>query len=208
MPKLYYTPTSCGAASFIAAQFAHVNLEVEQVALATHTTTSGIDFYTINPKGNVPALVLDDGTVLNENAAVLQYIADLGPEGKVAPVYGSTERYQVQNTLNYIASEIHGAMGPLFYPVSENVKDWTRTNLLRKFHFLEENIIGNRTFVVGNSFTIADSYLYIVLSWLPYVNIDLLPTYPKMKAYYDRIAAMEEVQAAHARIAQNPSSIF
>jgi glutathione S-transferase len=76
MPKLYYTPTSCGAASFIAALTAGVNLECEEVALNTHTTASGVDFYTINPKGNVPALVLDDGTVLNENAATLQWVAD------------------------------------------------------------------------------------------------------------------------------------
>jgi glutathione S-transferase len=77
MPKLYYTATSCGAASFIAALTAGVQLETEQVDLQTHKTASGVDFYTINPKGNVPALILDDGTILNENAAVLQYIADL-----------------------------------------------------------------------------------------------------------------------------------
>jgi glutathione S-transferase len=76
MPKLYYTPTSCGAASFIAAFAAGVNLETEQVDLRSHQTTSGKDYYAINPKGNVPGLVLEDGTVLNEGAAVLQYIAD------------------------------------------------------------------------------------------------------------------------------------
>src|SRR3990167_8645544 len=99
MPKLYYTSTSCGAASFIAAFTASVKLDSELVDLSTHKTASGVDFYTINPKGNVPALVLDDGqTVLNENSAVLQYIADLSP-GKIAPKNGTVEKAVLQNVL-------------------------------------------------------------------------------------------------------------
>ena len=114
-PKLYYTTSSCGAASFIAAVAAGVSLECEQVDIREHKTTSGVDYYKINPKGNVPCLVLDDGTILNEGAAVLQFIADQAP-GTVAPENGSNGRYLVQNMLNYTASEVHAAIGGLFNP--------------------------------------------------------------------------------------------
>ena len=111
MPKLYYTPTSCGAASFIAAFAAGVSLEAEQVVFgAPHKTSRGdVDFTTINPLGNVPTLVLDDGSILNEGAATLQYIADLNP-GTVAPAIGTRERYMVMNALNYVGTELHKGM--------------------------------------------------------------------------------------------------
>eukprot|EP01040_Poterioochromonas_malhamensis_P021275 gene21275-25630_t len=130
MPKLYYTPTSCGAASFISAYVAGVGLETEEVDLATHKTASGADFYAINPKGNVPAIVLDNGVVLNENAATLLFIADQAP-GKVAPVAGTTERYELLVALSYIASEYHATIGGLFYPGSEEVKSYLRAKLAK-----------------------------------------------------------------------------
>ena len=206
MTKLYYTPTSCGAASFIAALTAGVNLQTEQVDLSTHKTSSGADFYAINPKGNVPALVLDDGTVLNEGAAVLQWIADQAP-GKVAPQNGSSARYLVQNALNYIASEVHPNIGGLFFPNADHIKDFIKTKGHAKLTYLENTFIADKHFLVGDSFTIADSYLYIVLSWAPYVGVDLAP-FPKVKAYFDRIGGLENVKAAHARMATNPSSVL
>eukprot|EP00128_Syssomonas_multiformis_P006699 Colp12_sorted_trinity150504_noHs@31032 len=103
--KLYYTPTSCGAANFIAAYTAGVNLETEVVDIRSHTCASG-DYYKINPKGNVPAIVLADGTVLNENAATLQYIADQAKTVKVAPEHGTSDRYLLQVALSYISSEL------------------------------------------------------------------------------------------------------
>lgn len=206
MPKLYYTPTSCGAASFIAALTAGVNLQTEQVDLMTHKTASGADFYAINPKGNVPALVLDDGTVLNEGAAVLQFIADQAP-GKIAPENGTSGRYLVQNALNYIASEVHPNIGGLFYPNPDNIKDFIKAKAATKLTYLENTFIGDKAYVAGNAFTIADSYLYIVLSWSGYVGVDLAP-YPKVKAYFERIGALENVKAAHARMATNPASVL
>ncbi len=206
MTKLYYTPTSCGAASFIAAFSAGVQLDAEQVDLRTHKTTSGADYYAINPKGNVPGLVLQDGTVLNEGAAVLQWIADQAP-GKVAPEHGTTGRYLVQNTLNYIASEVHPSIGGLFAPNSDEVKAYIKSRAAVKLAYLENTLIGNNNFVVGDSFTIADSYLYIVLSWTGYVGIDLTP-FPKVKAYFERIGGLENVKAAHARIATNPATVL
>jgi len=122
MVKLYYTSSSCGASNFIAAFVAGVTIDCESVDLSTHLTASGVDFYTINPKGNVPCLVLDDGKILNENAATLQYIADLAP-GKVAPVVGTVDRAVLQNALSYISGELHGSIGPLFNPsISADVR--------------------------------------------------------------------------------------
>ena len=206
MVKLYYTTTSCGAASFIAALTAGVQLDVEQVDLYTHKTSSGADYYSINPKGNVPALILDDGTVLNEGAAVLQWIADQAP-GKVAPENGTTGRYLVQNTLNYIASEVHPSIGHLFYPNSDAIKEYIKGKAAAKLTYLENTLIGDKKFVVGDSFTIADSYLYIVLSWTAYVGVDLTP-FPKVKTYFDNIGTLENVKAAHARMAENPATVL
>ena len=205
MPKLYYTPTSCGAASFISAFTAGIKLDVEQVTLSTHLTASGVDFYTVNPKGNVPALVLDDGTVLNENSAVLQAIADLAP-GTIAPVNGTVARSVLQNVLSYLSSELHATIGPLFNPtLSEDVKTFVRGNLNKKVTYLENTLVGDKTYVVGDSFTVADAYLYIILTWSPYVGLDL-SGFPKVQAYFNRIAALENVKNAHARIATSPST--
>eukprot|EP01031_Cornospumella_fuschlensis_P025049 gene25049-30256_t len=164
MPKLYYTPSSCGAASFISAFAAGVNLEVEQVALTTHLTDSGADFYKINPKGNVPAIVLDDGTLLNENAATLQWIADQRP-GTIAPANGTNARYELQSALSYVSSEFHGSIGALFMPSSEEVKSFLRARLQKKLEYVEQTFVGDKEFVVGGKFSIADAYLYICLTW-------------------------------------------
>lgn len=178
MVKLYYTPTSCGAASFIAALAAQVPLSTEQVDIREHKTSSGADFYQINPKGNVPALVLDDGTVLNENVAVLQYIADLVNHsfpislsfnrvltntqqnpGKVAGVNGTLERAVLQNILAYLASEVHPSIGGLFNPtIGEEVKHYLKANASKKLAYLDLHLLrGGKNFLLGDSFTIADS---------------------------------------------------
>ena len=124
--KLFYTPTSCGAASFIAA-FLLLEL-LYKVNIQTHKTASDADFYSINPKGNVPALVLDDGTLLNENAAVLQYIADLKP-GSIAPLNDTIDRVILQNILSYLSSEVHPSIGGLFNPtLGDETKQFIRSN--------------------------------------------------------------------------------
>jgi glutathione S-transferase len=197
------TPTSCGAASFIAAHTLGLHdVEVEQVDLRTHKTSSGVDFYTINPKGNVPALVLDDGIVLNEGAAVLQYLADRKPEANLAGQWGTTERYLVQNFLNLTASEIHPGIGGLF-GLNDDNKVFLTKRLNDKLALLEKTLKGAE-FLVGGRFTVADSYLYIVLSWTGYLKVDLAP-YPKTKAYFEFIAAQPNVVAAHKAIATNPT---
>jgi glutathione S-transferase len=205
MPKLYYTPTSCGAASFIAAHIAGLDWEAEQVTFNDHKTTSGADFYAINPKGNVPTLVLESGTVLNEGSAVLQYIADQVP-GALAPRNGEVDRYLVQQSLNHTASEIHTAIGGLFNPdLTDGTRAFQAKLIERRLTFLENYVVKGRQFVVGNSLTIADLYLYIVLSWAPYVKVDLSP-YPNVQAYFEGIKNHPGVLSGHARIAASPSN--
>ena len=205
MPKLYYTPTSCGAASFIAAFTTGLALECETVDLRTHTTASGADFYTINKKGNVPALVLDDGTVLNEGAAVLSWIGDQTGGDKVFPALGSSKRYEVIGALNYVASEVHANFGPLFNPTnSDDIKAAHKAALAKKFEYLS-GLVESKPFVTGDSFTIADSYLYIVLSWCGYVGVDI-SAFPKLVEYSDRVKALSNVAGAHERMASSPAT--
>jgi glutathione S-transferase len=203
--KLYYTPTSCGAASYIAAKISGVAFDHEQVNIGTHKTASGADFYVINPHGNVPTLVLPNGVVLNEGSAVLQFIADAAPSSGLAPALGTVQRYQLINWLNYIGTEIHKSYGPLFNPAnSADVKQWAATNLNTKLDRLNGELKG-KSYVQGDKFTIADSYLYIVLSWSPYVGVDLT-NFANLQKYFDGIKALPTVQAAHKEIAGNKAA--
>lgn len=198
MVKLYYTKTSCGASSFISAFLGGLNLECEIVDLATHTTESGADFYDINPKGNVPSLVLDDGTVLNENIACLEYIANEARQSNLAPQYCTTERYVLLQVLSYIASELHASIGGFFNQASKDavIREFLLKNFERKMNYVQNTLLsGDRTYVVGDSFTIADAYLHIVFSWLGYIGLDL-SSYPVAQVYYNRICELPGVKAA------------
>ena len=201
MPKLYYTPSSCGAATFLAANIAGVSIECEQVTLNDHKTASGADFYAINPKGNVPTIVLDDGTVLNEGAATLAWVADQAP-GKVAPENGTSGRYLVISSLNYVASEVHANFGPLFYPNSDEVKAAAKANLAKKFDHLIK-VLGDKPYLTGESLTVADLYLYIVLSWCGYVAVELPGA---LTFWYEKVKALPEVAAGHAHMGTSPAT--
>jgi len=183
-PKLYYTSTSCGFASFLSALKAGVKMETEQVDLKTHKTDSGTDFYTINPKGNVPALVFPCGTVLNENTAILGWIADQNLNAKLAPANGSFCRYKLNNVLAWLNSELHPGIGGLFAPGHDEVLKVKKANALKKLTYFEEQLLnkGKNKFVFGEHFTIADAYAAVVLSWTAYVGIDL-KDYPHTAAY-------------------------
>jgi glutathione S-transferase len=235
MPKLYYTATSCGAASFIAAYTAGLSFECELVDLATHKTASGADFYAINPKGNVPALVLEDGTVINENIAVHQYIVDhvsylCAPPFKFRWLYSTDtllllfffiqapasiklgpsspeKKYSYIANQSYIASEVHSSIGSLFYPNSDEVKGALKQKALKKIEYLNDVFLKDKTYVNESHFTVSDAYLYIVLSWTGYVGIDLSP-YPTVTAYQNFIGSLNNVTEAHARIATSPTTTF
>ncbi|CEP02536.1 GST C-terminal domain-containing protein [Plasmodiophora brassicae] len=206
--ELYYTPTSCGASNYIAAHKAGLigsKVNAYQVDLQTHKVTTGPnkdkDFYQINPKGNVPCLVLEDKTILNENAATLQWIADQNPTSELAPAAGTSARYLIQAKLSYISSEVHSLVGPLFNPATPNeVKEWLKAKLKTKYEHLVKHELNNKKYLVGNKFTVADSYLYIVLSWMKYLGVDL-GAFPALQAYHDNIAALDFVKSAHAAMA-------
>ncbi len=205
MPKLYYTPTSCGAANFIAAKLAGVALETEQVDLRTHLTASGVDFYTVNPKGNVPTVVLDDGTILNENAATLVFIADQDPNNTIIPAAGTVDRYLVHQALSYVGTEYHKTIGHLFNPtISQDVRDYFNAAAKTKLQFINDTYLKDKEYVVGNKLSVGDLYLYICLSWSPYLSIDL-NEYPVVNDYFKRIGSLPGVVAAHEAMATNPT---
>lgn len=210
MVKLYYTPTSCGASSFICAFTSKLKFDCEVVDLMTHKTESGKDFYSINPKGNVPCIVLDNGDILNENIACLEYIADLGyrKHSILAPFSQTPERYQLSQILSFIASELHATIGLLFNTAcTGNIREFVLNNFDRKMNYLEKNLLNdNKQYIFGNYFTIADSYLHIVLSWTGYVGIDL-NKYQVAKNYYQGICNLENVKEAKKRMAMIPSNI-
>jgi glutathione S-transferase len=211
MAKLYYSPTSCGAASFISAFVGGTRLQLEQVDIQKHQTASGADFYTINPKGNVPALVLENGLVLNENAAVLQWIADHAQNNIGGGPAGSNERYWLQNMLNFISSELHPSAGALFAKGEGDVLKHQQSklqNTMNKFEnlFIKPLEASGRHFLVGNSFSVADAYAAVVLSWFSYLGVDL-SQWPKSKAYFDYIFNLDPVKAAQAKMNEKPNQI-
>jgi glutathione S-transferase len=216
MCKLYYSSTSCAAASFIAAFTAGVQFDCEQVDLITHLTASGVDFHTINPKGNVPCMEFVCGVKLNESLATLNFIADQAGPGLLAPEKGTLKWYALQNILSHIATQLHPNLGQLYDLVEQNssleaVKVYLTSEVKNELKFLEHQIITTTTpdqqFLMGDSFTIADSYLYIVLSWLKFVNISLRD-YPRVDAYFRGVRSMECVAEAELRMAAQPTTVL
>jgi len=195
--KLYFTPGACSLASHIVLRELGLPFEAVQVDLMKKTTKSGEDFTAINPKGYVPALGLDEGGLLTEGVAILQYLADRRPEAKLAPAAGTMERYRLQEWLAFINSELHKSFGPLFNPSAPaETKEAAKKLIGRRFAYVEQQLAG-REFLAGGTFTIADAYLYTVLGWTGFVGFDLTP-YPNLKAFHGRVAARPAVQAAHA----------
>jgi glutathione S-transferase len=192
--KLYYMKGACSLASYISLNEAGIKFEAIEVSHKTHKTPDGKDFNAINTKGYVPALRLDNGELLTENVAVLQYIADLNPASKLAPAAGTLERYRLVEWLSYINSEIHKSFGPLFFPVSEDVKQFARGNLNKRLDWLE-TAIGSRNYLMGEQFTVADAYLYVVLSWSGHVGVDV-GKWPALKRHNERVGARPHVIAA------------
>lgn len=195
--------TACGAGSFIAAHkgglIASGAVVAHKVDIGKHIiTATGDDFYKVNPKGNVPALVLEDKTLLNEGAATLQWIADnSAPGSDLAPANGTSGRYVLINTLNYLASEVHASYGPLFGPGTDEFKAAQRTKLATKFTYVSDQLLGDNTYLGGDKFTVADCYMYVMCGWAGYVGFDIA-AFPKIVAYQQRIAALDFVKEAHA----------
>lgn len=195
--KLYYTPTSCGAASFIAATIGGLTFDSETVDLGSHKTKSGADFYKVNPKGNVPTIAFDDGSILNENVATLTYLADKGNAG-LAPEAGTPERYQYLNHIAFVNSELHPSFGPLFNPnLSDEARKSAVANVLKKVDKLA-TMLGSKSYLNGKSLSSADIYAYIVLSWAGFTGVKLPDS---IQAYFDGLKANEGIQKGHAALA-------
>lgn len=193
--KLYLKPGACSLSPHIALEEAGLPYETEAVDLKTKVTASGADFWKSNPKGYVPALLLDSGELLTEGAAIVQYIADQAPGKKLAPANGTIERYRLQSWLNFIGSELHKSCSPFFNPASG--KEWKEiagANLERRLGYVNEALEG-KPYLMGEDFSVADGYLFTVLSWMKFVGIDLAK-WPNLSAFQARVAARPAVQAA------------
>jgi glutathione S-transferase len=193
--KLYYLKGACSLASYISLCEAGLKFDSAAVDRQTRKTSDGEDFAQINPKGYVPTLRLDNGEVLTENVAVLQYIADQAPPGKIAPPAGTLPRYRMIEWLAFINSELHKAVSPIFNPAAgEEVKNFARANLTRRLDWLDKEW-GKRQFLMGDQFTVADAYLWVVFGWLPRIGFDT-SKWPNIKAFHERVAQRPGVQQA------------
>jgi glutathione S-transferase len=195
--KLYYMKGACSLASLIALKIAGVKCEAVAVDPKSRKAQDGEQLNTLNGKGYVPVLRLDDDQILTENVAVLQYIADLNPSAKLAPVFGTLERYRLVEALAYISSEVHKNFGLLFNPSNDDeIKRLARDNLKKRIDWLDE-ALGAKDFLMGDTFTVADAYLYVVLGWTkrPDVGIDL-QQWVALKRHHDTVSVMPQVIAA------------
>ncbi len=193
--KLYYTPGACSLAAHIAFREAGIGFALVKVDLATKMTEHGEDFLTINPKGYVPALQFIDGQILTEDQVILQYIADHKPEAGLAPAAGTMERYRLLEWLAFIATELHKGFGPLWNPeIPAEIRQAAVNRLAQRFSYVEHRL-GCQPYLMGERFTIADAYLFTVLNWTHYHQIDLSP-WPGLVAYQQRQAERPSVIAA------------
>jgi len=194
--KLYYSPGACSLSPHIVLREAGMDFQAVSVDLATKQIDGGGDFRRINDRGYVPALELDDGQVLTEVPAILAYLGDLRPDCGLVPRVGSFERYRVLEWLSFISSELHKTFSPLFAPdTPDDYKPVVRGRLTERSAYLERRLADGRAFLTGDTFTAADAYLFVVIGWSAYVDLDLR-SYPKLSAYQARVGTRPKVQAA------------
>jgi glutathione S-transferase len=193
--NLYYIEQSCALAPHIVANEAGIPVNPVRVDFKTKRTAGGADFVAINPKGYVPALELDNGEVLTENVALLQYLADQKPAAQLAPANGTLARVRLQEALNYIATELHRGYSPLFNPATPAaVREDASASLHKRYALLDKQLTG-RTYLFGDEFTVADAYLFVVTRWAEIVKLDL-SGYANLQAFQRTVAARPAVKAA------------
>ncbi|MCS6997198.1 MAG: glutathione transferase GstA [Casimicrobiaceae bacterium] len=197
--KLFYSSGACSLSPHIVLREAGLPFELVRVNLKTHRLDEGTDYDTINPKGAVPLLELDDGQRLTEGPAIVQYIADQVPQKRLAPPYGSMDRYRLIEWLNFIASDLRMGFWPLIRSkMPEEAKALARERLMRKFQQLDDCLAG-REYTMGPAFSVADAYLFTVARWGKYCDVDL-SGFARLQAFNARMMARPAVQAA--RIAE------
>lgn len=191
--KLFIKAGACSLSPHIILEESGLGYETESVDLATKVTEYGSDFLAINPKGYVPALLLDSGELLTEGAAIVQYLADRVPEKRLAPVNGTIERYQLQSWLAFIGAELHKSFSPFFNPTTGDAwRGAARANLERRLGYVEQQLTGQE-YLLGKDFSVADAYLFTVLGWSDFIELDLAK-WPGLVAYRERIASRPAVQ--------------
>lgn len=193
--KLYYAPGACSLSPHIVARETGTSIELIRVDTKTHKTESGDDYYGINPRGYVPALQLDDGTVLREGPALVQFLADRAPASGLAPAPGTMERVHLQEWLTFIGTELHKQFSWLFMQnAPDQAQQIVRDKIATRFAEIDKHL-STREYLLGGRFTVADAYLFTVANWANFVKIDLTP-YPNLKAFLGRVAARPKVQEA------------
>jgi glutathione S-transferase len=193
--KLYYTPGSCSLSVHIALCEANLTYELVQADLQKSKLEDGRDISQVSLFGYIPALELDNGDILTEGPAIVQYIADLVPDKNLAPENGTIERYKMQQWLNLISTELHKGFGGLFNPnISDSARELFIAGLIRRLDVLAPQLELS-TFLVGNHYTVADGYLFTVLSWAPHLKFDLSP-WPSLISYLKRIGSRPAVLQA------------
>ena len=194
--KLYYAPGACSLSPHIVAREAGIAIDLQKVDLKTKTLADGGASYTaINGKGYVPALGLDDGALLTEGPAIVQYMADQKPESGLAPKTGTMDRLRLQEWLNFISTELHKAMGTFFNPaVTPEWRKAVSDRLEIRCEWLAKQLTGKQ-YLMGDKFSVADAYLFTVLNWAPMVKFDL-GKWSVLQEYHKRVAARPKVQEA------------
>lgn len=190
--KLFFSPGACSLAPHIVLNELGMKYEAVKVDLKTKKFSGG-DFMKQNPKGYVPALLLDNGELLTEGAVIMPYLADQKPEAKLMPKLGTWDRYKAMELLNFIATEIHKGWGPLWWAdravkdkdAQAQLKNFAVENLSKKFDYLTDLLKGNN-FLLGSQFTVADAYLFTILGWAKWTNIDL-SKWPALMGHHERV---------------------
>lgn len=193
--KLYYSPGACSLSPHIALHEAGLAFEPVLASTKTHKLQDGTDYYGINPLGYVPLLELDDGTLLREGPAIVQYIADLAPTKNLAPASGTLQRYRLQEWLTFIGTEIHKTFSPLFNPATpDEYKTMSRDKLASRLKWVDGQLEG-KSYLMGEHFGVADGYLFTVTNWAKPTGVDISGL-PHLLAWRERVAARPAVQAA------------
>jgi glutathione S-transferase len=193
--KLYFNPGACSLSPHIVLRELGLDFQLEKVDLKARKTETGADFLKINPKGYVPALQLDNGQVLTEGPAIVQYLADHKPKSGLAPAAGTFERVRLQEWLNFITTELHKQFAPLFNnATSPEVRNAQIETLRQRFEYVNGELEG-QAFLTGDTFTVADAYLFVMLAWAKYVQLDL-SAYRNLLEYLKRVGARPAVQQA------------
>jgi len=191
--KLFYTPGACSLSPHIVALEAGIDLDLCKVDLKTHTMENGDDFRKINPKGYIPALQLEGGEILTEGSTIVQFLAEQKPDAHLAPPVGSLAHYRLLEWLNFLSAEVHQLFKPLFWDGPEDEKKQARDSLVRRFDYIEKHL--NKDYLMGDEFSVADAYLYVLSRWLEAQQFDM-SQWPKLQAFQERMAQRPSVKQA------------